>query len=83
MVMNQKKQSAGEFLRNVKKQIKLDSIMVCDSALYSQENIQLISNLKWITRVPMTLKKYQRNNWILPRKSKSFPGNRPGNSINN
>ena len=31
--------------------------MVCDSALYSQENIQLISNLKWITRVPMTLKK--------------------------
>ena len=31
--------------------------MVCDSALYSLENIQLISNLKWITRVPMTLKK--------------------------
>jgi transposase len=30
--------------------------MVCDSALLSQENIQLISNLKWITRVPMTLK---------------------------
>ena len=47
----------GQILSNVKKQIKLDSIMVCDSALYSQENIQLISNLKWITRVPMTLKK--------------------------
>ena len=31
--------------------------MVCDSALYSQKNIQLISNLKWITRVLMTLKK--------------------------
>jgi transposase len=31
--------------------------MVCDSALDSLENIQLISNLKWITRVPMTLKK--------------------------
>ena len=31
--------------------------MVCDSALLSLENIQLISNLKWITRVPMTLKK--------------------------
>ena len=46
-----------KFLSNVKKQIKLDSIMVCDSALYSQENIQLISNLKWITRLPMTLKK--------------------------
>ena len=31
--------------------------MVCDSALLSLENIQLISNLKWITRVPMTWKK--------------------------
>ena len=57
MVMNQIKQSAAYILSNVKKQIKLDSIMVCDSALLSQENIQLISNLKWITRVPMTLKK--------------------------
>ena len=34
----------SKILSNVKKQIKLDSIMVCDSALYSQENIQLISN---------------------------------------
>ena len=57
MVMNQIKQSAASILSNVKKPIKLDSIMVCDSALYSLENIQLISNLKWINRVPMTLKK--------------------------
>ena len=57
MVMNLIKQSAASILSNVKKQIKLDSIMGCDSALYSQKNIQLISNLKWITRVPMTLKK--------------------------
>ncbi len=33
------------------------SIRVCDSALSSQENLQLIKNLKWITRVPMTIKK--------------------------
>ena len=57
MVMNLIKESADSILSNVKKQIKLDSIMVCDSALLSLENIQLISNLKWITRVPMTLKK--------------------------
>ena len=31
--------------------------MVCDSALYSQENIKLMEKLKWITRVPMTIKK--------------------------
>ena len=57
MVMNLIKQSAAFILSNVKKQIKLDSIMVCDSALLSQENIQLISILKRMTRVPMTLKK--------------------------
>ena len=31
-----------QILNDVKKQIKLGSIMVCDSALYSRENIQLI-----------------------------------------
>ena len=33
-----------QILSDVKKKIKLDSIMVCDSALYSKKNIQLISN---------------------------------------
>ena len=31
---------------------------------------------------PNDFKKDQRNNWLLPRKSKSFPGNRPRNSRN-
>lgn len=31
--------------------------MVCDSVLYSQENLQLIQHLKWISRVPMTIKR--------------------------
>ena len=47
----------GKILVEFKKQIKFDSIMVCDSALYGQENLQLIQHLKWITRVPMTIKK--------------------------
>jgi transposase len=33
--------------------------MVCDSALYSQENLKLIEHLKWISRVPMTIKRAQ------------------------
>ncbi len=49
----------GQILTEVKKHSKLDSIMVCDSALSSQQNLKLISNLKWITRIPMTLKKAQ------------------------
>ncbi|EAM49695.1 IS1634-like element ISCwa1 family transposase [Crocosphaera watsonii] len=47
----------GKVLVEFKKQIKFDSIMVCNSALYGQENLQLIQHLKWITRVPMTIKK--------------------------
>ncbi|BBD70449.1 transposase [Nostoc commune NIES-4072] len=49
----------GKILAEFKKQIVFDSIMVCDSALYSQENLRLIEHLKWITRVPMTIKKAQ------------------------
>ena len=47
----------GKILVEFKKQINFDSIMVCDSALYSQENLKLIEHLKWISRVPMTIKK--------------------------
>lgn len=47
----------GKILVEFKKQIIFDSIMVCDSALYSQENLKLIEHLKWISRVPMTIKK--------------------------
>ena len=47
----------GKILVEFKKQINFESIMVCDSALYSQENIKLIEHLKWITRVPMTIKR--------------------------
>lgn len=49
----------GKILVEFKKQITFDSIMVCDSALYSQENLRLIEHLKWISRVPMTIKKAQ------------------------
>lgn len=49
----------GKILAEFKKQIVFDSIMVCDSALYSQENLKIIEHLKWISRVPMTIKKAQ------------------------
>ncbi|MBS3030822.1 MAG: IS1634 family transposase [Dolichospermum sp. DET66] len=31
--------------------------MVADSALYSESNLKLMSNMKWITRVPLSIKK--------------------------
>ncbi len=53
------KRESGKILAEFKKQIVFDSIMVCDSALYSQENLKLIEHLRWISRVPMTIKKAQ------------------------
>lgn len=47
----------GKILVEFKKQINFESIMVCDSALYSQDSLKLIEHLKWISRVPMTIKR--------------------------
>ncbi len=46
----------GKILVEFKKQINFETIMVCDSALYSQNNLKLIKNLNWISRVPFSLK---------------------------
>jgi transposase len=47
----------AKILKEFKKQMQLDSVFIADSALYSQENIQLMKELEWITRVPVTIKK--------------------------
>ncbi len=49
----------GQILADFKKQVNFDSIMVADSALYSQGNLLLIKQLKWITRVPLSIKAAQ------------------------
>ena len=30
--------------------------MVADSALYTQENLQLLTNIRWLSRVPVRIK---------------------------
>ena len=49
----------GQILADFKKQVNFDSILVADSALYSQGNLLLIKQLKWITRVPLSIKAAQ------------------------
>ncbi len=49
----------GKILADFSKQVNFDSIHVADSALYSQENLLLIKDLKWITRVPLSIKAAQ------------------------
>ena len=39
-----------------KKQLQFDSLMVADSVFQTQENIQIVDKLKWLSRVPLTVK---------------------------
>ena len=58
---NESDQAAfGNILCEFRKRLDLDALMVADSALYSEANLQQIANLKWLTRVPLTIKKAQK-----------------------
>ncbi|NEP84833.1 MAG: hypothetical protein F6K17_36630 [Okeania sp. SIO3C4] len=50
-----KKQFGGAMIE-FKKQMQFDSVMVADSAFYTQENLQIVNQLKWLSRVPLTVK---------------------------
>jgi transposase len=47
----------GKILVEYSKQVDFDSIMIADSALYTTKNLVLIKNTKWISRVPLSIKK--------------------------
>ena len=49
----------AQLLSNFKKQVDFDSIFVADSALYTADNLLVIKDLKWITRVPLSIKAAQ------------------------
>ena len=49
------KQFGGAMIE-LKKQLQFDSLMVADSAFYTQENLQIVNKLKWLSRVPLKVK---------------------------
>ena len=49
----------AQLLSNFKKPVDLNSIFVADSALYPADNLLVIEHLKWITRVPLSIKAAQ------------------------
>jgi transposase len=46
----------AKIFREFKKQLELDALIVADSALYTAPNIEQMATLKWLCRVPLTLK---------------------------
>ncbi len=43
-------------MKEFKSQFNCDSLIVMDAAFYSQENIKEVGEMKWLSRVPLTLK---------------------------
>ena len=46
--------------QDFKKQLNLDSLMVANSALYTAPNLEMLTNLRWLTRVSLSLKQRQQ-----------------------
>ncbi len=46
----------GKIAQDYKKQLKLETTIVGDSALYSKDNLELLKQIKWLTRVPLSIK---------------------------
>ena len=47
----------GEIAAEYKSMIDFDTMIVADSALYTAKNLQLMSSIKWLSRVPLSLGK--------------------------
>ena len=56
----------GQILVDYKKQLQVDSLMVADCALYTEQNIKLMSDIKWLCRVPLSIKEAKLLTSTLP-----------------
>jgi transposase len=52
-----------ERLKEFKNQWTFDGICVADSALYTAENLSAMAGMKWITRVPLSIREAQNKIW--------------------
>jgi len=49
------KKAFGNIAQNYRKKINLDTTIVGDSALYSKDNLELLKQIQWLTRVPFSI----------------------------
>ncbi len=50
------KKAFGKIAQDYRKKLDLDTTIVGDSALYSKDNLGLLRQIKWLTRVPLSIK---------------------------
>ncbi len=56
----------GQIAVDYQKQLKVDSLIVAYCALYSESNLKLMSNLRWLCRVTLSIKFAQTLTSTLP-----------------
>ena len=49
----------GEIAVEYQKQIEVNSLIVADCAMYTESNLKLMSDLRWLSRVPLSIKSAQ------------------------
>ena len=49
----------GQIAVDYQKQLEVDSLIVADCALYTESNLKLMSDLRWLCRVPLSIKSAQ------------------------
>ncbi len=50
------KKAFGNIAQDYRKKINLDTTIVGDSALYSKDNWEILEQIQWLTRVPLSIK---------------------------
>ena len=50
------KKAFGKIAKNYQQQLNIKTTIVGDSALYSKDNLELLKQIKWLTRVPLSIK---------------------------
>ncbi len=74
------KKAFGQIAKNYKKQLKLETTIVGDSALYSKDNLELLREIQWLTRVPLSIK--EAKNLVLELSASEFSQSEiPGYSL--
>lgn len=52
----------GQIAQDYREMINFDTMIVADSALYTEKNLQLMSETKWLSRVPLSIK--EAKEWV-------------------
>ncbi|WP_416233580.1 hypothetical protein [Cronbergia sp. UHCC 0137] len=46
----------GQIAVEYQKQLEVNSLIVADAALYTESNLKMMSELRWLCRVPLSIK---------------------------